>query len=343
MAEAQIAGSAAADDEEDGEPTAGEPPFPSSLPPGLRSDWPAPRRAVLGTRGGILAQLECAVARAALSLLSLLPLWLRAPLVGALARAAKAIDRRRSEAARVFLRQALGADMGVRELEGRVLQAWRHLLHVTLDAEALHRHVPLDRIREHLEVEMCEDARRILESRRGCIVATAHVGDWETGAAAMPWIGFDPFYVVSKPPKNRPLSVHAQRLREQRGVRLLPRRGAMKDAAAVIRGGGALALMLDQRARKRPVMAPFFGRRARCDRSAAVLLKRLRAPVVFVACYRAARPWRWRIEIPKVFRPEDLEGRSVEAITEQVNRELERLILAAPEQYFWLHDRYRGA
>jgi KDO2-lipid IV(A) lauroyltransferase len=320
-----------------------EPSFPCLLPAGLRSDWPAPRRAVLGTRGGCLAWIEYGAARLVLTVLSALPHWLRIPIVGAVARASKAIDRRRSQAARVFIRQALGSTMSDREVEARVLQAWRHLFKVTLDTETLHRRVPLDRIRSHCEIEICPDARRILDSGIGSILATAHVGDWETGSAVMPWIGFDPFYVVSKPPKNRPLSVHAQRLRERHGVRLLPRRGAMKDAPAVVRGGGMLGLILDQRARKRPILVPFFGRQARCDRSAAVLLKRLRAPVVFGACYLTPSPSRWRISIPAVLWPENLEGRSVEEITRLVNQGLEKLILAAPEQYFWLHDRYRDA
>jgi KDO2-lipid IV(A) lauroyltransferase len=328
----------AVDDESEGEP-----PFPCALPAGIRGDWPAPRRAVLGNRGGALAWIEYALARTFVGSLSRLPLALRGPLVGVLARAAKAIDRRRSESARAFLRQALGASIPERELERRVLQAWRHLFDVTLDADAVARRIPPERLREHFEVLLCDDAEEILAGRRGCILATPHVGDWETGAGVMPWVGFDPFYVVSKPPRNRPLSVHAHRMRERRGVRLLPRRGAMQEAAAVVQGGGALGLMLDQRARKRPVMAPFFGRMARCDRSAAVLLKRLRAPIVFAACYRTGTPWRWRLEVPAVLWPKDLEGHSAEAITARVNGELEKLILAAPEQYFWLHDRYRGA
>ena len=327
------------DEDDDG---AGEPPFPCALPAGIRSDWPAPRRAVLGNRGGALAWIEYAAARAVLGALSRLPLALRRPFVGFFARAARAFDRRRSDAARVFLRQALGASMPPAELERRVLQAWRHLLDVTLDSEAVPRRIPPARLLEHFDVVLCHDAEEIVGTKRGCILATPHVGDWETGSGAMPWVGFDPFYVVSKPPKNRPLSVHAHAQRERRGVRLLPRRGAMQDAPAVVQSGGMLGLMLDQRARKRPVIAPFFGRDARCDRSAAVLLKRLRAPIVFAACYRTATPWRWRVEVPVVLWPKDFEGTSVEAITTRVNGELEKLILAAPDQYFWLHDRYRG-
>jgi lauroyl/myristoyl acyltransferase len=44
-----------------------------------------------------------------------------------------------------------------------------------------------------------------------------------------------------------------------------------------------------------------------------------------------------------VLQPRDFAGASPEEIATRINASLERLILARPEQYFWLHDRYRGA
>ncbi len=176
---------------------------------------------------------------------------------------------------------------------------------------------------------------------RGCVLASGHCGDWEMTARLASAAGFRPLYVVSKPPKNLPLSRIFQERREQTGIRLLPRRGAMQFAARVVDGGGTLGMLLDQRAKKRPVFAPFFGRRARCDRSAGVLLKRLRCPIVFVAAYRTG-DLRWRFEAPSVILPGDLAGSSIEDTTALVNGHLERLILAEPSQVFWLHDRYRG-
>jgi KDO2-lipid IV(A) lauroyltransferase len=334
--------SASGVDDEDGAQDQ-EPPFPSLLPKELSQTWPSPRRAVLGERGGPLAWIEYAAVRAFLGGVARIPRSIQTPILAVVARLAKAIDRRHSEAARVFLRQALGAEIPESELERRVIDAWIHLFRVTLDAEILHRKVDFRRIEEHLELELAPDVRKILASKSGSILATPHLGDWETGSAAMAWIGFDPFYAVSKPPKNRYLSIHLHRVRERRGVRMLPRRGAMKDAPAIVRGGGMIALMLDQRAHKRPLLAPFFGRMARCDRSAAVLVKRLRAPIVIGAGFRTDVPWRWRIHLPVVLWPADLEGLSVEEVTTRINREFEKLILMAPEQYFWLHDRYRGA
>jgi KDO2-lipid IV(A) lauroyltransferase len=176
----------------------------------------------------------------------------------------------------------------------------------------------------------------------GSLLVTLHLGDWEAGSSILPWIGFDPLYVVAKPPRNRPLSLHLQRLRESRGLRVLPRRGAMKHASAILSAGGSLAMLLDQRARMRPAMAPFFGRMAACDRSAGVLVRRAKVPVMVGAIYRADRPYRWRVVVPRVLWPEELAGRSPEDVAALLNVEFEKLIRAAPEQYFWLHDRYRG-
>jgi KDO2-lipid IV(A) lauroyltransferase len=315
----------------------------SLLPLGLRRDWPAPRFDVLGTRDGFAARLECWAMLALVGGAARLPLALRRPLVAACARVARAVDPKHSEAARVFLRQALGAKLDPRELERRVLHAYEHLFHVTIEVEAFDRHVPVERIREHYTVEFCERARELLAARRGSILVTPHAGDWEAGSAILPWLGMDPLYVVSKPPKNKPLSVHFQRVRERRGVRLLPRRGAMRYARAVVDSGGVLVLMLDQRSNIKPLMAPFFGRMARCDRSAGVLMKRLRVPVMVGACFRTDRPFSYRPCIPTVIEPGELSGHTPEEIATRLNREMEQLILRHPEQYFWLHDRYRDA
>jgi KDO2-lipid IV(A) lauroyltransferase len=174
------------------------------------------------------------------------------------------------------------------------------------------------------------------------VLVSGHIGDWETGAALLNWAGFGPLYVISKPPKNRWLALHAQRVRESRNMRLLPRRGAMEFAPAVVRGGGTLAMLLDQRARWKPVRAPFFGREATCDRTASVLLRRLRAPLVFAACYRTERPAHYRLVVPRVVQAAEVAHLGPEEVAALVNRELEQLILRAPEQYFWLHDRWRS-
>lgn len=311
------------------------------LPRALRQDWPVPRQDVLGTRDGFLPRVESRCVLGLARAIDALPQSLREVVIACLARAAKILDRGHTRAAREFLRTAF-RDIDERELEARVLVAWKHFLRVAVASEAFDLHVDTERVLDHFTVDLSPAARELFASNRGRIIVTGHIGDWENGAAVLPWIGCDPCYVISKPPRNRPLSVHAQQSREARGLRLLPRRGAMQYAPAVIRAGGTLCMLLDQRARVRPVFAPFFGRIARCDRTAGVLMRRLRAPVAIGACWIDG-PWRWKVSFPEVLEPRDLAGRSPEEIAGVVNGALERLIRACPDQYFWLHDRYRGA
>ena len=69
----------------------------------------------------------------------------------------------------------------------------------------------------------------------------------------------------------------------------------------------------------------------------------LRVPVIIGACYTTDVPYRYRMFFHTVLQPDDLKGASPEEIVTRVNAEMERLILRHPEQYFWLHDRFRDA
>ena len=52
-------------------------------------------------------------------------------------------------------------------------------------------------------------------------------------------------------------------------------------------------------------------------------------------------PERFRFVAPKVIDPAEFEGLTASQITTRANQEIESLIRMAPEQYLWLHDRFR--
>lgn len=303
------------------------------------TEWPVPWQAVEGPDDGLYRRIECAVVRGALAVAARMPEFMVGWAVNGLAAIAHRVDRRHADAARAFLTQALGT-MSPDELQGRVRQAYRHFLRVVLDTERFALRVPPDRVLEHFDVHWTEEARRAVESG-GCVLTTAHHGFWELATFACPSLGFRPFYPVGKPPKSKPLSHAIQRSRERFGARLLPRRGAMQAAPKIVGVGGTLGLLLDQRARKRPVLAPFFGRPARCDRSAGVLLRRLGVPIVCIVAYPTNQPLHYTIEFPAVLWPQDLAGVDPAGIAARLNAVFEKMILEHPDQYFWLHDRYK--
>ena len=306
------------------------------------SDWPIPWAPVAGSRTGALAWLESVLAEGTLGGLSRLPAGAQDALAGMLARVAMRVDPRHTRAAREFLAQALPS-LPAGEREALVLQSWRYFLMLLLRNVAFDRHVPLATRVSHYAQEFSPAAQEIFDRKTPCIVITAHVGDFEAGAALFPAMGFRHVYAVVRPPKNRPLSLSTQRLREGRGYRVIHRNGAWNDIARIAGAGGSVMLLLDQRPHGKAVTAPFFGRPARCERGAAVLLRRLDMPVLVGACYTTGVPYRYRMCFPTVIAPGELKGASPEAIVGRVNAEMEALILRHPEQYFWLHDRFRDA
>lgn len=304
------------------------------LPPGAQPP--------LGDREGFRAQAELLALRALQRALYRTPRPLAELAIGGLARLARLLDRRHLHAARAFVETALPG-VSPAERDRLVLAAWRHLLRLVRESEGFEDHLLGRPFGEHFELEACDEALAVARSGTGCFLVTPHVGMWEVLGLAMGALGFHPIYLVGKPPKNAPLSRHFQRVRERQGGRSLHRDGAMTSIPQVLRAGGSVVLLLDQRARANTVSAPFFGRPARCHRSTGVLLRRQRVPMVFFACYATERPYRYRLVLPEVLRPEDVAGLSPADIAARVNAALEPLILACPEQYFWLHDRYRGA
>lgn len=305
------------------------------------SAWPVPPRLVRGDRDGPIAWLEYLSFRGVVGGLSRLPGGARALVAAGLSRLIARLDRRRTAIAREYLAQALGAKLDDAARERIVGAAWAHLVLLVLEDAAFNRTVLGGAFADHFEVDLGAEARAALESGSGGFFVTPHVGMWEALPAIAAHVGFRPAYVVSRPPRNRPLSRHAQTVRERRGYRLLPRKGAVVDLQAVVAAGGWVGLMLDQRPFRRTVVAPLFGRMAHCERAISVLARRWAKPIVFGACYRTERPLHYRAVIDAVIWPSDLAGLDAAAIAAAINRGMERLILRAPEQYLWFHDRYR--
>lgn len=291
-------------------------------------------------RRGLGAWSEYLALRATQRVAAHLPRVALEPLIRTLARMGRAVDRRHTRAARDFVRTAL-PDAAPAEVEALVIGAWRHLVRLAFDSERIAGLLGR-RFGDHYSLEACEGFEELRAQRRGCLFVTAHVGNWEALGLPLMALGFNPFYGVGKPPRNDPLARHIQRMREATGARLLPRKGAMRGVPAVIRAGGSVVLLLDHRARVKPVYAPLFARPAACDRSAGVLVRRVGVPIVFGACYNTAERDRYRLVFSRVVEPGELAGLGPEEVMNKVNGEIERLILAQPEQYFWLHDRYKG-
>ncbi len=177
---------------------------------------------------------------------------------------------------------------------------------------------------------------------RGVVVAASHTGNWDLAACAM--AARAPLLVVTKHLSATGIDQFWQEARARRGVMLAPGEGAMKSAQAVLRKGGAVAMMIDQvpPSERGAVRAEFLGGVAFVDRGPATLAARERAPLVVAACRR--EPGGDHImHVLRVLDPPARPGREwIDAATVEATRALDGFVRAYPSQWLWMHRRWRA-
>ena len=193
-----------------------------------------------------------------------------------------------------------------------------------------------------IEIAGAEQARAAVAEGRGVFFLTAHLGNWEVAAMATASLGI-PITVIARPLDNPLLERHLRAFRERTGNTVLPKADAAREMLRVIRRGGAIGILIDQHARPPDaVAAPFFGRPAATSSFLARLVDRTEALVVpTVALRTGAR--RYRVEYSAPLDPRRLgrEERTTEALTARLNAVTEEMVRRAPDQWLWLHNRWR--
>lgn len=188
------------------------------------------------------------------------------------------------------------------------------------------------------DLTIFENARR---EGVGVIVVTGHLGGWELSAAYVAALGFKVSAVV-RHMQNPLFDAYLNRTREQLGVRVMYDDQAVRQVPRALREGRIVAFVSDQGVKGlASSFVPFFGRPAKTPRGAAVFAQRSEAPTVFAAAMRqpSGKYWLHMREIPI-----SRDGNRDDVVDETVaiyTRFLEALVRRYPEQYFWLHRRWR--
>lgn len=176
------------------------------------------------------------------------------------------------------------------------------------------------------------------------IAVTAHLGSWEVAAITMAQLS-GRGHGVARVFKNPLLQRWILQNRRRGGLHVHPRRGGIKQLAAAVADGAVGLQVVDQHQRMRGVIAPFFGRPASCERSAASLALRHGYPMVVGGAVRVGSGFRFKMVSAAPFVPQQTGDRQADlrATVMQVNQRLETQIRAHAEQYLWIHDRYRAS
>ncbi len=275
---------------------------------------------------------------------SLPPAALR-PLAEALGTAWWAFDRRRRARAAANLRVAFGPGLQGRALAARVRQAFVAMLQVPLEVFVQPRLLRSARdVARRTRIHGDEQAVRDDWARgTGGLIVTGHLGNWELAARLLALHGL-PARVVMRPVENPFIDAHVRR---QRGgdARVIGKRGAVQTVVTTLRERRWVALLADQNAGRGGVFVPFFGLPASTHPVPAVLALRLAVPLYVGACLRRpGEPYAFDVHLRRIDGGPagEVTDARVDGVLAEVTATLERWVRAAPDQYNWLHRRWKS-
>ncbi len=205
-------------------------------------------------------------------------------------------------------------------------------------ARVVIEYLRMDRIvRDPTRLLVEDDAslREAVAAGRGAVIASAHFGCWEAvRLAARQATGRD-CALIYRAFNNPLVDAWARGLIEPAGVPVLHKgREGMRALVRHISGGGVALILVDQRQTGAPLI-PFLGREAETATAAAALALRFGAALIPA---RGKRLPDGRFSVR--FEPEATPGLA-EAMMTEVNARIDDWVEEAPEQWFWLHRRWR--
>ena len=199
-----------------------------------------------------------------------------------------------------------------------------------------------DNIWDEVTVEGKKHLIQALDQGKGAIVFLPHFGNWELLALVYGALIPDQAKAIAFPLKNRYLNVLVSQYRERLGLKLIPRRRAVRETLRALKEGYAIGFFADQNAGREGVFVDFFGKPASAVRGPATLALKTGAPLLLSMDIRQPDDRHHVIITPAI----DLEisgdlEQDVQTNTARILKILETYIRQYPDQWLWTHNRWK--
>jgi KDO2-lipid IV(A) lauroyltransferase len=259
----------------------------------------------------------------------------------ALGRVLFRVDRKHRRIAMDNLNRAFGTSWSPTAIRRCARSAFVNLFRIVLETAWAFR-TPKAEMRKRFRFYGLHHLTAAQRQGRGVLVLTGHFGLWELLPQAAGLIDI-PVSMVYRPLDFPPLDRFFREFRTRFGGQLVSSSGAVREVVRRLRRRETVTLLMDQNVDwYEGVFVDFFGHRSCSNKSMALLAMRTGAPVVPV--YLSRDPdGGFRVDVaPQVptLRTGDKQ-RDVEDNTLAYNRVLESFIRQRPDQWFWVHQRWK--
>ncbi|TNJ34123.1 lysophospholipid acyltransferase family protein [Prosthecochloris vibrioformis] len=193
---------------------------------------------------------------------------------------------------------------------------------------------------ELIDIDLSEFIAATKEQGKGGILLSAHFGNWELAGVCIGLLGL-PMTVVAKRLRNKLIDQEINRIRKIRGNDVLYKRQALRDGLRLLKNGGVLTILGDQSDPDMVFVTDFLGRPASFFQGPAFLALKAQVPV-FLIMTRRQPGGKYLMELKEI-KTSDLSfsKASIQELTLRYIAQLEHYIRTYPEEWFWLHNRWK--
>jgi KDO2-lipid IV(A) lauroyltransferase len=194
-----------------------------------------------------------------------------------------------------------------------------------------------ENVAEWIRCEGFEHFEEALRGGRGALVATGHLGNWELSAFAHALLA-SPMHVVVRPLDNPRLDALVARRRTLSGNRIIEKKDFARGILKALYADQAVGILVDQNTSPEyGVFVDFFGIPACANAGFARLAAHSGASVIPGCALWSEREGRY---VLRFYPPVEITG-DVQADTQRVQKRLEAIIREHPDQWLWIHRRWK--
>ncbi|HSP88398.1 MAG TPA: lysophospholipid acyltransferase family protein [Ignavibacteriaceae bacterium] len=193
-----------------------------------------------------------------------------------------------------------------------------------------------------LPVKNADLIKRKYDEGKGVILLSAHFGNWEYIAASVSTRINIPFHVVVKPQRNPFVNDWMNKVRTKWINKIIPLGITIRQVYKELKNKNIVAMVADQRGPYEGIRVNFFGMKTAAYSGPAMLAVKTESPIIYGLTIRQL-DYSYKVileEINLSNLPEDEEEKIIE-ITQRHTSFLEKFILQYPEQWFWMHKRWK--
>ncbi len=241
------------------------------------------------------------------------------------------------------VRLALGDDVSESEVERIARDSLKQLAMFAIDFAFVPHLIDEYNWKRYVRLNNMDDALRVLLEEKGALLLSGHFGNWELAGYLLAMFGFD-ITAIMRPLDNPYLNRYVVGMRKRKGMELVDKKGATKHAQEIIQRGGALGFIADQNAGRKGQFVDFFGVPASTYKSIGLLAMMYDVPIIVGYAVRIGNKFEYEVGVERIIRPSEWKSRDkpLPWITQEYTRAIEASIRRAPEQYLWIHRRWKS-